>query len=930
MAARATSIPFSRMTAGINRRDREAGQDQCVEAENVIESGGDLVRRDAFRSVACAAPFYLPAGMAYIYRLAAPHTFYHDRTFTLAMADVGELLHIACDEQFDGFDWGPVVQAGSIGSGQGRHLWLVVEYWNGTTWVELPSILDTTERNIEDADGNLWRQPLRVAGRVSWHRSQMTDWATQTPAGTTRGPVYVVRVRIYGADTVGDNPTTYTLSGSGNLQIAAPGVKPFLLEPVRSLIPYRSRTGKEFVLIGSDRRDQRGLEQGANLGAWKNLGEKVDSLRVSEDEGACWIGAVSRPAGYRGSPGVEGGSWTSHAAASGSDGGSDSITKTRQDYSWLTGLAGQFRGAVLMADVAPNATGTQTAWNGVVEFNVSGWLTERRGREFEGFRIRATSGPNSGEEREIVASSSTLAGASIEITYAPPFTAVPDITDTYSISRPNARLRTRGHNPLLATERDYEVSQVLGAHEIGLTQGAEYEPDLGDENQTPGFFDVGFPMPWNISGGRFWSAAYDSSRQRMLLCNGKTSLLSFDGEDLRYVTLMTDPENARVQQWVGAVPEEIRELLSSRQLTAGLLRQKIPTCQFVVDFMGRIVVAAGRRVYWSAPAPDTDIWPAVYETEIRDADNHDISGMTVIGRQLVVFTPTSIHVASPPGEDGIFVFKTALRGAGPISHRATVSIGDGGMIYPSADGVWIFDGLTAQQVLMDWEDVLPDINTAQLADAAGAYWAQRNLYLLTLPGDEKILVFDTRSRAWWVWTAPWGGITEIATDLDENGVEQILFGTADGHIAVLGRSETDDGATVYGYAKTPTIYPGGLDTVQPTAVQIMASELGTDAAQALDLEIIVDGHGITASLTSTHAQPPGATGVRAPAGELDDLTLNTSVLTDHGRMVTRQSGLPAYESCEGIQIQVGSAARFRLRAATLLLSGAPVQRSHRS
>ena len=37
MAARATSIPFSRMTAGINRRDREAGQDQCVEAENVIE-----------------------------------------------------------------------------------------------------------------------------------------------------------------------------------------------------------------------------------------------------------------------------------------------------------------------------------------------------------------------------------------------------------------------------------------------------------------------------------------------------------------------------------------------------------------------------------------------------------------------------------------------------------------------------------------------------------------------------------------------------------------------------------------------------------------------------------------------------------------------------------------------------------------------------
>ena len=96
------------------------------------------------------------------------------------------------------------------------------------------------------------------------------------------------------------------------------------------------------------------------------------------------------------------------------------------------------------------------------------------------------------------------------------------------------------------------------------------------------------------------------------------------------------------------------------------------------------------------------------------------------------------------------------------------------------------------------------------------------------------------------------------------------------------------------------------------------------------LVVRANGLGETTRKQVGISQPVGATGIRAQAGALDALVLNTDILGHEGRMVTQVVGIDAYESCEGLQLEVRGSTRWRLRAATLLLSaGTPVQRSPR-
>lgn len=945
-------LPLSRMVGGINRNDRTSGPDQCVDALDVIEDGGDLVRRPGFHAVGTAAPFYLPAGACWIYvgNPSAPGHYY-DRAISEAVGTLGggsNGIFIACDEPFDGFEWGPVIACPTPSA----HRYLRVDYWNGSTWVALDHVLDTTKRLVTNGS-NQWLTPLYGTGRVSWHRSQMTDWATQNPASTTRTNAYVVRLSTMDPGDGSAAPTRASLSGSGDLTLGSPGIRCFLLEPVRSILPYRSRQGRNYVLVGSDRRTVRGSEPGANIGAIKNNWEKTDLQILVADEGAAVMGQVSNPAIYRAAPGQAwpGGTWTTHTAAAGSIGTASTLTRTRREQDVTSAwFLNQFRGAARVGSLAPNALAVQTAWNGTVFFNVTGSLSALKANEFEHFRIRCTvnggGGTPVGEEREIVRNTAA-SGGQASIVYHQAFSVAPNTGNRFEILRPHSRLRFRDQPPYGAfstEERVYEVDAVAGGFTMTLRSGADYEPELADSDDNNRFcsYQVGPWFPWAVRAGRFWCGAFDRSTGAMIVTNGLSGLMVYDGESIRPLTATSDPNNFRVQQWIGLIPPDLLKQAGATltEWVPGFLRSAPPNGQFVVGFNGRIVVAGGDRVYWSAPGLDNDLWPLGYVQVIRDSENHEISGLAVLHGRLLVFTPTSIHAAYP-SDDGAMNFRPIVHGAGPVSHRAVAAIGESMLIYPTADGVYVFDGDEPRAVLDDWEDVvLGGVNAIRMADAVGAYSMEQNRYYLAVPSanssvPDTVLVFDVRSKAWFRWSAPWGGITEISRDFDENGRETMLFGTADGHIAVLGDFLTDDGDTVTGWARSKTLYPGGLETIQPTHVMIMANETGADIlglpANNLEVRVYPDGNASAQSIVQFMAPEASSTGIYGQAFRLNDAALGVLGTARVGwpeRMLNRKIGLAAFQRCSGLQIEVRGVARWRLRDAVLLVGGQS-QRSQR-
>lgn len=943
-------LPISRMVGGINRNDRVAGLDQCVDARNVIEDGGDLVRRPGFHAVATGAPFYLPAGACWIYVGNPSPTpgHYHDRLMSEAVGTLGggsNGIFIACEEPFDGFEWGPVVQFPTPSA----HRYLRVDYWNGSTWVAMTHIVDTTKRLVLSG-ANQWVVPLYGTGRVSWHRSQMSAWAAQDPANTTRTGAYVVRLSFMDPGTGAAAPTRAAPSGSGDVELAAPGVRCFRLEPIRSILPYRSKQGRNFTLVGSDRREVRGSELGGNIGAIKNLWEKTDLQILVADEGAAVMGQVSNPAIYRAAPGQAwpGGTWTTHVAAAGSIGTASTLTRTRRENDVMAAwFANQFRGAARVGSLAPNALAVQTTWNGVVFFNVTGSLLALKADEFEHFRIRCVTngggGTPVGEEREIVGNIAP-SGGQASITYHTPFSVAPNASNVFEVLRPHSRLRFRDQPPygeFDEEERVYEVDSVPGGFTLTLRSGVAYEPDIADSDDNNRFcgYEIGPWFPWAVRAGRFWSGSFDRSTGTMILTNGASGLMSYDGESIRPLLATSDPDNFRVQQWIGLIPEDQLRAAGATitEWAPGFLRSAPPNGQFVVDFNGRIVVAGGNKVYWSAPGLDNDLWPLGYVQMIRDSENHEISGLAVLHGRLLVFTPTSIHAAYP-SDDGAMNFRPIIHGAGPVSHRAVVAIGESMLIYPTADGVYVFNGEEPQAILDDWTDVVDGgVNSMRLADAVGAYSLERNRYYLAVPSanssvPDTVLVFDLKGKTWWRWDAPWGGITEIARDFDENGKERILFGTADGHIAVLGDYLTDDGDAVTGWAKSKTLYPGGLETFRPTHIMMMANENGADVfplpSYNLEARVYVDGHAVAQSIIQFMAPEADSTGVFGRAFRLNSSVLGTGRLGSSERMLTRKMGITAFSQCTGFQLEIRGVSRWRLRDAMLLVSG-QTQRSQR-
>lgn len=180
--------------------------------------------------------------------------------------------------------------------------------------------------------------------------------------------------------------------------------------------------------------------------------------------------------------------------------------------------------------------------------------------------------------------------------------------------------------------------------------------------------------------------------------------------------------------------------------------------------------------------------------------------------------------------------------------------------------------------------------------------------------NNKIIVVDYSANKVWVWSAPFGGITSIARDYDDAGVERVLFGTADGHVCVLSDLLYDGSASITGSAKSAPISFEG-QTMAYTNLRVMCEELGSST---LSVKTYLNFSGSKQTLTKTFNGGGSVFGTDVyGTGTHKDRKQKSVMFNFRAGGYDGAVFTPAAVG-ETFQYQVSSAARFRFRGAHVL------------
>lgn len=922
MSKRALSFPLSRMNRGIDRYDPK--KDQCEDALDVYVRDRDVQRRPAFTAIATGAPFILPSAKTLVSYTASggSPSYKYDRAFSIAANTIGGgtsigTIEVLCDEPFDGVDWSAVTADLTSVTG---HSFLAPLYWDGTEWEPMPSWIDTTMKRFTNGS-NIWFQTMCRPGRISWHRSQLVGWTAISVGGIVG---YPVRFNVF-LKTLGAADGYGALTGAGNIVVGPPGLLAFKLEPVRSIFPVNI-LGSPSVLACSDRRkiyaDENGEKPRGHVGAAIGIirGEKrtTEIAHLIVDEGAGLLNQATFPTWYQGAAAAAWRSgYTNQGGGPFTEGTAGKLQKNRTDYSWRTD---QFRGTAIVRDL--------TGASGISNSNV----TRRGGFTFtapasgaplvnawEGFRLRCVLNPLGGtpvgEEREIFANTATL------ISYAEHFSAAPNAVNVFEVVRPHHRLFLQGS--AFVDKMPMEISSVTAAS-IAPVSGRDFAPAVPSP-ATYCHWRIAQELQWVVRSGDFWSGCFDTGSKKFLMTNGENPLFEYDGTRFRELPATFDAANPRVQSWTGVLQDLARK--NATDPVAGSEVEVFPARgKFVVDYNNRIVVCGQPGhpydVQWSAPGVYNDIWPKVYRAQVRDAENNPITGMASLGDKLCVFTPTSIHTADPADDQGMLFFRPAAQGVGFVSHHAVAKVATdvgSALIGPCSEGVGLFAGAGVLPVLPQWDRVIKDgVNDRMLWAAVGAVSFQENAYFLAVPSsgsmmNDLLLRYQFNERAWWLWSAPWGGISSIVRDTDDTGRERMLFGTNDGYIAVLVQADTDDGDLITGRARGPQFQPGEGTSLSFTGVVVTALETG--AVDTLTIKSYLDARD---SERQAFVSPFDAGSSIYNAASYEAAGPVVQGQYTERTFKTRKVNLPIGSIGEGFQLEISGSRRWAFKAAELL------------
>lgn len=810
-------LPLSKLIGGINAFEAECTGDQCVEALDVWEREGSLKRRPAFKSIACGPVFVLPRGATTVVH-EFPFSTFETITDGNPLIDAAEIggnagrLWIGASIPFDGVDVRHISGVVNIANNTNKRI--AVKYRNTSlALVQAFDTVDTTKRKTSLSNSSLDAfGPFLQDGRISWHKSQFTAWTATSLNSITR---YWVALDWSVAE---ENPDVAAVgSVPSNISIVAtvsPGLRVFLTEPINGLHSAKLRNATKTIMVGADRRLRHGKEKGGNHGTIRNIQQETEITRIVEREGSGVMGVVTQP------------NWSAGGSGTNADGTSGTLTKFDRTYSLF--VPSELTGNVQVPVVTSTGVPTTTRINVMMP-------TAHAGINFEGCWLLGLTGAHAGTIVEIFNSTATY------IEFFPALGSMV-IGDTFSIITPPASIRTNegSRNYAILSNTAHTVTYFPSAS--GFTSALA----TADTNRYVNF-EASREAPWALVAGHQYVYTFNPVTGNILFTNSENRILEFDGLRTRRLKALFDSTDGvdgadKVQEWTGNLPDLATELNDPSINLGSALRRQPPDAKLITTFASRIVCTLRddpTKVQWTAPGAFNDIWPEIYSTSVRDAFSQPITALIPLHDQLLAATPTSLHVADAPGENGFLNFYPIAQGVGFLNHNSIGRLAAGAqvaLIGPNADGISLWNGSAATTILDSWFRVIPEgVNARLLTNAVGAIWQQEQLYFCAVPSagssvNNRVVVVDYSTNKFWLWSCPFGGISAMTREYDDAGVERILFGTNDGHICVLDNRKYDGVAAITGYAKSPIISFNG-QTYAFTNIKLQEEELGTGTLQ---------------------------------------------------------------------------------------------------
>lgn len=898
MARSLKPIPLPSLRGGINRFDSSARPDQIVDGLDVIADTGELRRRDAYTAISAVCPHILPEGSTRVVTESGSGTL---TSYTNRLAVLSPNITIVyvgqASEPFNAISW---PYAEHTETGVSASSTIALDYWNGSAWTALSHFLDTTGRF---ASTDYWR-PLWQIGQLTFHLP--SSWATTTVNSLT---AYWIRIRH-----LSNAGAALAIAPAADaFELVEPGIRVGNTQAVRGLWPVTVGNSLQLV-CAHDRIPRRGMEAGAALSTWEmNPTERMMPLDVVHNEGAGYINAMTWP------------TWT---------GGGGGTTIGTAGYltdfnSTVDIAAAALIGAPVFDQMVPSvgATTTSATFVALIDSGVSDFANQ-----WEDFFIHcvangSAAGTPTGQVRKIVTSTTTASNGVVTVYDA--WSIAPDVDNRFRIERVPTRVRTKQVALDSGLRRDtfYPVyAHTSNTMPAGLNLQAgiglrTFDYDIsGTLEDNILNWALEWDIRWRIRSSERWTAGYDPLSKRLLLTNGVSGVLAYDGARLREEIADTTSENAGAL--TASLPDTPEEAYNTapRAIRDALLYARPPCGRLLVNYRNRFISAGfvdePFHIRYSYFGTLNNIWPKTYEAIIADGPNRPITGMATLNDQLVIFTEASIHIADV-GESGHLLPRPAAQGIGFSSHQAVVPIvfnGVSNLVGVASDGIYAFGGGEPSAVLQDWSQVLDGgVNVGGLGRSVAAVWRQKNLAFFAVPAagsstNNRVVVMDYSGEAptWWVWSAPFG-ISSMASVIQPGGEEMLLIGTDDGFIQTLRDAPTDDGTAISAYARSVTIQPSEAD-VRPTRLNLTVRGLGSTETMNI---AIYEGRRDVASAS-------GAYPVASGGSTYGVAVYNTSTFTDE-RYRTFHIGIPSGIRNSMLQIQLGGSTRWAYKSASLEL-----------
>lgn len=793
------TIPLAGVTNGIDRYDTSGNK--ARDAVNVFMVDGALSRRPAIVTAMAGPPIFLPPGRAIVFTDTTRET---DR-----LAAVPDNWHVVgANTRFDGFYWGGIT---AFATDLAYPATMYAEYSTGVdTWAPARVLLDETRECL--ASGVFC--PLARDGAVHFELDD-EPWVSTTYGGVTG---YFIRfqprfdVPVTGIDALWTGTTT-------TFTMVAPGIRVFTREAVNCLESAFVCGGLR-TIVGGDKTGLRGLERGSNLTCYSNK-RKADVLNLTLHN-ACGIwGEYDFPTFRSGGP------LTTTPSGTG-----NTVTRTGNTDN-PSYLQSQPFGQIYANEVGVSLVVSLGGVDTIITNDAR--LADLSEGALEGFILEVINNgsghPAIGQRRQVLTFAINAGFGAFVVDEA--FSPVLNATCELAVIWPSKLLKI--------DRQEYHIgAQSAAANElypeVSLQYSAHPQDYLGVDELIHYSLEAQLRYAYPATGDRY-TAVIDPRTQQLVVTNGGR-LLTFDGEQLKYLAVASDDDpliEAMTARLANAPGEEFG---AEALLPSALFYSVPPAGHLVTTYAGRLVVCDGKRVYYSLPHRGTNVWPRTFSSLLTGPEQLPLVGMNVLNNRLYVWNRHTIFEGTL-GADGRIAFRAVSSTMGFANHHGVSRVtfdGSDALIGVTTDGIYAFAGGEPSAILHEWSRVMPRKYSAEsVAQSSSCVWRDQDCYLLAIEND--IIVFNYRTKAFFRWEF-YTNITAMHVSKSASGTETVLIGTDKGLIGTLSMQELEDGRTITGSVTTSPLNPG--DGKQMIAHAIHVAFSGHATGQGVLVETLVN------------------------------------------------------------------------------------------